>query len=307
MATIGKRVVDDLYIHLSAVNQLESADHRALIEAALQRVPANHAAAPNLAKLNLRTGRLSLLAYPDFDEAPFPAKSASWVISNRPAAPPSIRSYDGTLNPPILHRKELMVALDHPGREAWQQLTASAEALGLFDDTTTIGFSLNWQRLVQGKGYRLVDGALLPLGNQADDETGAALPAWQDGADITVQRHLTALVRTGLSAPVQLLIRHALLAPATHFFDYGSGRGGDIASLKAEGYRAQGWDPHYAADRPLQAADVVNLGFVVNVIDDLAKQLPNHCVTALANQDHGDGQIAISMRPALEYAGFLRA
>ena len=307
MATIGKRVVDDLYIHLSAVNQLESADHRAQIETALQRVPPGPAAAPNLAKLNLRTGRLSLLAYPDFDEAPFPALSASWVFSDDPAAPPSFRSYDGSLNPPILHRKELMVAPGHPGREAWAQLTANAEALGLFDDTTTIGFALNWQRLVQRKGYRLVDGALLPLGNQADDETGAPPPAWQDGADITVQRHLTALVRTGLSAPVQLLIRHALLAPATPFFDYGCGRGGDIASLQAEGYSAQGWDPHYAADRPLQPADVVNLGFVVNVIDDLAKQLPNRCVTAHANQDHGDGQAAISTRPALEYAGFLRA
>ena len=171
MATIGKRVVDDLYIHLSAVNQLESADHRALIQAALQRVPADHAAAPNLAKLNLRTGRLSLLAYPDFEEAPFSALSASWAFSDDPAAPPGFRSYDGTLNPPILHRKELMVAPGHSGREAWLQLTASAEALGLFDDTTTIGFALNWQRLVQRKGYRLVDGALLPLGNQTADET----------------------------------------------------------------------------------------------------------------------------------------
>lgn len=128
-----------------------------------------------------------------------------------------------------------------------------------------------------------------------------------EDANITVQRHLTALVRTGLSAPEQLLICHALLAPTTAFFAYGCGRGGDIASLPAEGYIAQGWDPHYAADNPVVAGDVVNLGFVVNVIDDLAKQLLNHCVTALANQDHGDGQIAISMRPALEYAGFLRA
>ena len=92
MATIGKRVVDDLYIHLSALNPLESADHRALIEAALQRVPPGHAAAPNLAKLSLRTGRLSLLAYPDFDEAPFPKLSASWALSDDPAAPPSFRS-----------------------------------------------------------------------------------------------------------------------------------------------------------------------------------------------------------------------
>jgi len=187
------------------------------------------------------------------------------------------------------------------------QLTAGAEALGLFDDTTTIGFALNWQRVVQRKGYRLVNGALQPLGNPADDEAVAALPAWQNGADITVRRHLTALVRTGLSAPVQLLIRHALLVPATPFFDYGCGRGGDIASLQAKGYSAQGWDLHYAAGNPLQPADAVSPGFVVNVIDDLAKRLPNHCVTGLANQDHGVGQIANSMRPALEYGGFLRA
>jgi hypothetical protein len=184
-------------------------------------------------KLNLRTARLSLLAYPDFDEAPFPALSASWVFADDPAAPPGFRSYDGSLNAPILHRKELMVAPGHPGRAAWTALTASAEALGLFDDTTTIGFALNWQRLVQRKGYRLVDRALLPLGNQTDDDADAPLLSGQDGAAVTAQRHLTARVRTGLSAPVQLLIRHALLAPATGFFDYGCGRGGDIAPCKA--------------------------------------------------------------------------
>jgi hypothetical protein len=166
--SIGKRVVDDLYLHLSALPSLAPAQdgHRHRIEQALQLLPAagqpGQPHAPNMAKLNLRTYRLSLLAYPDFDEAPFPALSASWSFADDPAAPPTFRSYDGSLNPPILHRKELMVAPGHPGREAWAQLTASAEALGLFDDTTTIGFALNWQRLVQRKGYRLMDGALLP-------------------------------------------------------------------------------------------------------------------------------------------------
>ncbi len=276
---IGKRVMDDLYLHVSALPALApaQADQRLRIAQALQRLPAagqpGQPLAPNVAKLNLRTARLSLLAYPDFDEAPFPALAASWVFSDDPTALPTFRSYQTSLNPPILHRKELMVAFGHPGRETWAQLTSNAEALGLFDDTTVIGFALNWQRLVQRKGYRLVDGALLPLGNQTDDDGADPLSGWQGGAEITVQRHLTALVRTGLSAPVQLLIRHALLAPANAFFDYGCGRGDDIASLQAEGYSAHGWDPHYAADQPVLPAEVVNLGFVVNVIEDPAERV----------------------------------
>ena len=194
---IGKRVVDDLYLHLSALPALApaQAEQRQRIEQALQRLPTagqpGQPHAPNVAKLNLRTARLSLLAYPDFNEAPFPALSASWVFADDPAAPPSLRSYTGSLNPPILHRKELMVAPGHPGRETWAALTASAEALGLFDDTTTIGFALNWQRLVQRKGYRLVDGALLPLGNQTDDDADALRLDGHEGAEIAVQCDLT--------------------------------------------------------------------------------------------------------------------
>jgi len=171
----------------------------------------------------------------------------------------------------------------------------------------TIGFAPNWQRLVQRKGYPLLDCALLPLGNQTDDAAAAPLLTGLDGAAVTVLRHLNAPVRTGLSAPVQLLIRHALLAPDTGFFDYGCGRGGDIASLQAEGYTAQGWDPHYAADRPVLPAEVVNLGFVVNVIEDPAKRLPESCaiccnLTEPAKWGRGDGRAAISRRLALECA-----
>jgi DNA phosphorothioation-associated putative methyltransferase len=84
---------------------------------------------------------------------------------------------------------------------------------------------------------------------------------------------LTALSRTALSAPVQFLIRHGLLSPAQTLFDYGCGRGGDIAGLSAEGYAANGWDPHFAPDAPRVEADVVNLGFVINVIEDPAERV----------------------------------
>lgn len=50
--------------------------------------------------------------------------------------------------------------------------------------------------------------------------------------------------------------------------DYGCGRGSDVAYLFESGVRAVGWDPVHRPDTPLEIADVVNLGFVVNVIED---------------------------------------
>jgi hypothetical protein len=50
--------------------------------------------------------------------------------------------------------------------------------------------------------------------------------------------------------------------------DYGCGHGADVRYLKSKKIRARGWDPHYAPEeRGLQPADVVNLGYVLNVIE----------------------------------------
>ena len=268
MEKIGKRVVDDLYVHLSALDQLEDLAHQQRIADALHSLFTASGHAPNVAKLNLRTGRLSLLAYNRFDEDPFPELAASWSFAPGSIGAPSYRIYTDSLNPPILHRKELLVPAKYPGREGWTRLTSTAEALGLFDDTTTIGFKLNWERLVASKGYRLAGDEFLPLGNEIYSD--AAAPCQFDGQ---VQRHLTALTRSSLSAPVQLLFRHGLLPPGTSVFDYGCGRGSDVVGLAANGLTAQGWDPHFAAEQPIVEADVVNLGFVVNVIEDPAERV----------------------------------
>ncbi len=269
MSTIGKRVVDELYIHLSALPQLANMDHRRQIEQALENLPGGKDISPNVAKLNLRTGKVSLLAYPDFEERPFPELAASWVFSPGASVSPTYRHYRDSLNPPILHRKELLLGVDHPERGRWQQLTETAEALGLFDDTSTIGFKLNWERLIAEKGYRLAGDAFLPIGNETSPTVDPSIGV----ADGSIQRHLTALARSNLSAPVQLLLRNNLLPPGCTFFDYGCGRGDDVAGLTASGYNARGWDPHFAPDRQIVEADVVNLGFVVNVIEDAAERV----------------------------------
>lgn len=115
----------------------------------------------------------------------------------------------------------------------------------------------------------MVGDEFLPIGN--DVSTGSE----QSGQDFDgpIQRHLTALSRTSLSAPVQMLVRHGLLRPGMTFFDYGCGRGSDVSALSSDGVAASGWDPHYLPEAIIAPADAVNLGFVVNVIEDSAKRI----------------------------------
>src|SRR2546423_14053216 len=91
--------------------------------------------------------------------------------------------------------------------------------------------------------------------------------AWSmEGA--AIQRHKTAIRRGDFSRPVKCLLRDGLVAKGMTFFDYGCGRGEDIELLTAEGVLCGGWDPAYRPDTPRQEADVVHLGYVLNVIDD---------------------------------------
>lgn len=193
------------------------------------------------------------------------------------------------LNPPILHRKELLLPADDPRREAWAALTAACESVGLFDDPRRIGYRRQWEQLVRGRGYRVVEHALVPIGNDdgadtsadADADLGAPLGVQDDAerdwlpgpAGWSAARHRTALSRYGFSAPIQSLMRHGLLDGALSVFDYGCGRGDDLRGLSENGLAAQGWDPYYAPDQPLVEADIVNLGFVINVIEDFDERL----------------------------------
>ena len=188
-----------------------------------------------------------------------------WWDARGSSSQVSYRTYRDLLNPPILHRKELMLAENHPRREEFQALTEAAETIGLFRDPTRIGFRELWLRLVRESGYQIVGHELIPIAN--DETTTASDESKINGSSIA--RHLTALVRQGFSAPVQALARYGFISPSVEVLDYGCGRGDDIRGLTANGIRAYGWDPYYAPDGPRQEADVVNLGFVINVIEDL--------------------------------------
>src|SRR5215831_489696 len=96
--------------------------------------------------------------------------------------------------------------------------------------------------------------------------TGSAEESQEYGSPIP--RHRTAIRRGGHSRPVSLAQMHGLIGPETSFFDYGCGLGEDVRLLKTAGVRAEGWDPYYLPGSQLQPAECVNLGYVLNVIED---------------------------------------
>ena len=61
-------------------------------------------------------------------------------------------------------------------------------------------------------------------------------------------------------------------------------RGDDLAILEAEGIDAVGWDPNFRPDGVCEARDIVNLGFVINVIEDRFEAEALNSAFALANK-----------------------
>jgi DNA phosphorothioation-associated putative methyltransferase len=87
-----------------------------------------------------------------------------------------------------------------------------------------------------------------------------------------VARHRTAMTRAAVSRPVALAMADGVLSTDHSIFDYGCGRGDDLRNLTALGYRIDGWDPSHRPGTVLCPADIVNIGYVVNVIDDRAER-----------------------------------
>jgi hypothetical protein len=206
----------------------------------------------NVARLDAFRSNVSLLNYPKFFDDPFPSLQESWRV-DLGTGRVSYRTYRDSLNPPILHRKELLLPDDHPRRKEFEALTRTAEALGLFQDQSRIGFREQWLRLVAETGYEIAGQEFVPIGNDAPTEVSGVAPS-----NASVARQLTALARQGFSAPVQALARYGLISPSTEVFDYGCGRGDDVRGLAANSIAAFGWDPYYRPDSPKRVADVVN-------------------------------------------------
>ena len=88
-----------------------------------------------------------------------------------------------------------------------------------------------------------------------------------------VQRHKTALRRSSLSRPLRLAVEDGVVSPDRSLLDYGCGRGDDLRSLKRQGFDCVGWDPAHRPDGEKRSSDVVNIGYVVNVIENVRERV----------------------------------
>jgi hypothetical protein len=263
---LGKKVLNHVYWHYSLTfEQREIVQEKVAQAEELATLVAGENY--NVVKFNVNDDVLSLLSYPDFFDEPFPALARSWridLISKRVET----RHYANSYNPPILHRKEQFIPISHPRRSEFIALTQTAEQLGLFDNTLRIGFKRAWEDLIAERGFQLIGNDFVPLANVEIIENSTLII--EKNAEIS--RHLTALSRTNLSAPMQCLARYGFLNGDNTLFDYGCGKGDDLRNLRDNNISANGWDPHYSPESEKLAADLVNLGFVINVIENFVER-----------------------------------
>ncbi len=243
--TVGKRVGG---AHRDALAEIPAAERLAL----------NNALAIagefewNVARIEQR--RVALLDYDDLDTEHFPTLRHSLLV-DLATHESRVRDFTSSDNPPILHRKELLLRTTDPRRERFAALTAALDARGLFARSHTIGLRKPWQQRLEKAGIIIQDHRII------EKEI-------VHGKRVRVDRHRTAMARNGLSSPMQMLARHGFIDVYPDVFDYGCGQGDDIRILAEVGISAAGWDPHFRREEAKRPAELVNLGFVLNVIEE---------------------------------------
>jgi DNA phosphorothioation-associated putative methyltransferase len=85
---------------------------------------------------------------------------------------------------------------------------------------------------------------------------------------VVIQRGNTAIRRSNCSRPIAIGLADGLINRQKQVFDYGCGHGEDIRYLKSQGVKASGWDPFHLPKGKPKISDVVNIGYVLNVIED---------------------------------------
>ncbi|MEB3340327.1 DNA phosphorothioation-associated putative methyltransferase [Okeania sp.] len=259
---IGKKLPTAFYIHISALEKLHPflqlyeniAHHLYLKSLSHQKTDAKTI---TLIKFNFDKPTISYLHYPDFNIHPHPALKNSISI-NLNNGKVEQRNYSNSENPPVLHRKETFVTPEYRHYQKFAKLTSAEVKLGLLDNTRLIGTRQGWLKHLKNHGIEIKDHRVI--------QHTIEKPIPQ------IERHKAAIVRKKISKPVRLALEANLFTENTTFFDYGCGHGEDIKFINQKGYLSAGWDPYYLPETSCIAADIVNLGYVINVIESLAER-----------------------------------
>ena len=158
-AALGKKLPDDLYVHVEAVASLPLILR--LFEGCARRYLGGVEGA-DLVKLHLRRPKISYLTYPNFWKDPHPTLQRSLQVDLQTFRV-RVDDYSGRENPPILHRKELFIESDHPKHALFSRLTRQEESAGILDDFTKIGTRRGWMEVLGKSGLELRGHRLLQV------------------------------------------------------------------------------------------------------------------------------------------------
>ena len=148
---VGKRTQSAIYVHDSALDALPPLLR--LYEGCARRYIGRVEDA-NVIKLHTDEPMVSYLSYPEFESDPHPALAASLTVHLQTFRLRE-RDYRSSRNPPVLHRKETFVSVEHPLHDKFERLTRQEERKGLYEDTARIGTKRGWEEALRKKGVQL--------------------------------------------------------------------------------------------------------------------------------------------------------
>ncbi|MBE9224420.1 DNA phosphorothioation-associated putative methyltransferase [Phormidium sp. LEGE 05292] len=270
-SAIGKKLPNALYVHISAIEKLDP-----LLRLHYDRfllIVGTQIDQANIVKFHTNESKISFLYYPEFDTDPHPALHTSIQVDLKDNSI-NYRNYFTADNPPILHRKETFVTAEYPNYAEFAELTRQEQILGLLDKTNFIGTLKGWQQCLDEKGVEIRNHRLFIITEYGEELEFSDLnfsKNFNHPSPVTfppqIQRHRAAMMRRDISRPVRLALEANIFNQDTTFFDYGCGYGGDVKRIAENGFISNGWDPYYFPDNPIIPADIVNIGYVINVIE----------------------------------------
>ncbi|MDC3169420.1 DNA phosphorothioation-associated putative methyltransferase [Paracoccaceae bacterium] len=237
------------YFLPSNINQLNTSD-AVYLEALILKFKEHHASENfNIIKFKDKAN-VSFLNYKQLGVTEFPELIRSFKYNSK-LEKFKKSDFSKRASPLILHRQEVILGDAHDKFHKMERLTTLLAGIGAFDESSVIGSKKIWVERLSELNVKVKDFDLISI----------------EPPDPTIPRHKTAISRYSFSKPIKKLLEHNLITNITSVFDYGCGRGDDIRLLTLGGYKAKGWDPYFTPDNKKISSDVVNLGFVLNVIE----------------------------------------
>ena len=151
----GKHVGASSYFHIDLVRT-----HPCIVDMLDATWDRFTGAPPDYNVVKLRTpSHVSFLTYDDF-ASPFPILKRSLTVDVN-VRTARYTDYRNRANPPVLHRKELLLPAGHPLSAGSAELTARLEALGAFANPRRIGTVDGWSRALADMGLALDQGEVV--------------------------------------------------------------------------------------------------------------------------------------------------